>query len=186
MDLRASCEKISANVSPPPYRDVTVGNLLTLLAGALPDAEALVYAGGPRYTFAALEREAREIARGLIAIGVEPGDRVAVWATNVPQWIVLEFALAKIGAILVTVNTSLRAPEVEYLLRQSDTSTLVTIRGFRGVDYIATLDEIGATRGALPALRRIVFVGDRVPAGLMAYEDVRAAACRVANTSSAF
>src|SRR5438874_2710416 len=119
---RRICEKISANVSPPPYRDVTVGNLLTLLAGALPDAEALVYAGGPRYTFAALEREAREIARGLIAIGVEPGDRVAVWATNVPQWIVLEFALAKIGAILVTVNTSLRAPEVEYLLRQSDTS----------------------------------------------------------------
>ena len=96
-------------MSRPPYRDVTVGNLLTHLAGALPDAEALVYAEGPRYTFASLEQEAREIARGLIAIGVEPGDRVALWATNVPQWIVLQFALAKIGAILVTVNTALRA-----------------------------------------------------------------------------
>src|SRR5438445_8877508 len=154
-------------MSRPPYRDVTVGNLLTRLAGALPDAEALVYADGPRYTFAALEREAREIARGLIAIGVEPGDRVAVWATNVPQWIVLEFALAKIGAILVTVNTSLRASEVDYLLRQSEASTLVTIQGFRGVDYVATLDQIGAGRGALPALRRIVFIGDDVPDGLI-------------------
>ena len=182
MDLSASCEKICANVSLPPYRDVTVGNLLTRLAGALPDAEALVYADGPRYTFAALEQETREIARGLIAIGVEPGDRVAVWATNVPQWIVLEFALAKIGAILVTVNTSLRASEVDYLLRQSETSTLVTIQGFRGVDYVATLDQIGATRGALPALRRIVFIGDDVPADLIAYEDVRAGAGRVRDT----
>jgi fatty-acyl-CoA synthase len=182
MDLSASCEKICANVSSPPYQDVTVGNLLTRLAGALPDTEALVYADGPRYTFAALEQEAREIARGLIAIGVEPGERVAVWATNVPQWIVLQFALAKIGAILVTVNTALRASEIDYLLRQSETSTLVTIRGCRGLDYIATLDQIGATRGALPALRRIVFIGDDVPAGLIAYEDVRAGAGRVRDT----
>jgi fatty-acyl-CoA synthase len=162
---------------------VTVGNLLTRLAGARPDAEALVYAEGPRYTFAALEREARDVARGLIAIGVEPGDRVAVWATNVPQWIVLEFALAKIGAILVTVNTSLRAAEVEYLLRQSEASTLVTIRGFRGLDYIATLDQIGAMRGALPVLRRIVFIGDDGPSGLIAYEEVRAGAGRVSDAA---
>ena len=69
------------------------------------------------------------------------GDRVAVWATNVPEWIVLQFALAKIGAILVTVNTSLRAREIEYLLRQSETSTLFTIAGFKGVDYMAELRE---------------------------------------------
>src|SRR5438132_435443 len=153
----------------PPFRDLTVGDLLTRLAAALPDAEALVYTHGPRYTFAALEQEAREVARGLIASGVEPGDRVAVWATNVPEWVVLQFALAKIGAVLVTVNTALRAAEIEYLLRQSEVSTVVTIRGFRDVDYVETLDQIGAiptaTRSAFPALRRIVFIGDDAPPG---------------------
>ena len=163
----------------PPYRDVTVGDLLTRLAAALPGREALVYAGGPRYTFAALEQEARDVARGLIALGVAPGDRVAVWATNVPQWIVLEFALAKMGAILVTVNTSLRAAEVDYLLRQSEASTLVTIRGFRGVDYVETLETIGATRGNLPTLKRIIFIGDDVPRGLIAYGDMRAGGGRI-------
>ena len=97
----------------PPYKDVTVGGLLTRLARALPSRDALVYAAsGPRYTFAQLDQEARTIARGLSAIGVEPGERVVVWATNVPEWIVLQFALAKIGAILVTANTSLRPRDI--------------------------------------------------------------------------
>jgi fatty-acyl-CoA synthase len=85
----------------PPYRDLTVGDLLTRLAAALPEADARVYGDGPRYTFATLEHDARTIARGLMAIGVEPGERVVLWATNLPEWIVLEFALAMIGAILV-------------------------------------------------------------------------------------
>ena len=92
------------------FRDVTVGRLLSLLAAEQPDREALVYSHqGLRWTFRELNDEARLVARGLMAQGVRPGDRVAVWATNVPEWIVLQFALAKIGAILVTVNTSLRA-----------------------------------------------------------------------------
>ena len=91
----------------PPFRDITVGNLLTSLSRALPSQPALLYENGPRYTFAELEAEARLVARGLIAHGVQPGERVVVWATNVPEWIVLQFALAKAGAILVTANTSL-------------------------------------------------------------------------------
>src|SRR5436190_3886769 len=140
-------------------RDVAVGRLLTQLAESLPDNEALVYADrGLRWTFRDLETEARLLARGLIAAGVQRGDRVAVWATNVPEWIVLQFALAKAGAILVTVNTSLRAREIEYLLRQSETTTLFTIAGFRGVDYMAELRESGAT------LPRVFFIGDDCPA----------------------
>src|SRR6185369_7564799 len=108
----------------PPFSDVTVGDLLTQLARALPSNEALVYVGGPRYTFDQLEREARTIARGLRAIGVERGERVVVWATNVPEWVVLQFALAKLGAILVTANTSLRARDIDYLLRQSEAATI--------------------------------------------------------------
>src|SRR5215211_4877301 len=139
----------------PPYRDVSVGRLLTLLADALPGREALVYShAGERWTFRALDDEARLIARGLIANGVVPGDRVAVWATSVPEWIVLQFALAKIGAILVTVNTALRAHEVDYLLRQCEAGTLFTIQGFRDVNYVDVLREIGAVGQArrLPAV----------------------------------
>src|SRR5262245_45554080 len=142
----------------PPYRDMTVGALLTHLAGALPGHEALVYQDrNLRLTFAELEAEARLIARGLMACGVEHGERVALWATNVPEWVVLQFALAKIGAILVTVNTSLRAGEIDYLLRQSEAATLITISGFRDLDYLGMLREIGAI-GESPGLRRSIFI----------------------------
>jgi fatty-acyl-CoA synthase len=167
----------------PPYRDVTVGDLLTRLSAALPDNEALVYDGGPRYTFAALEREARTIARGLMAIGVEPGERVVLWATNVPEWIVLQFALAKIGAVLVTANTSLRAPDIQYLLRQSEAATLVTITGFRGLDYIGALEEIGVRAGRLPTLERLVHIGDDPPDGFMPYARLRELATRTSDSA---
>src|SRR5438046_6557744 len=133
---------MSAPHSAPPYRDVTVGELLTRLAQALPDREALVYSGGPRFTFAALEQEARTIARGLMALGVARGERVVLWATNVPEWVVLQFAVAKVGAILVTANTALRARDIDYLLRQGAAATLITIRGCRHVDYVAAPDEL--------------------------------------------
>jgi fatty-acyl-CoA synthase len=174
-------------------RDVTVGRLLTRLAAALPGHEALVYAdpstpdeqllahrhspkAGRRWTFRELEQEARLIARGLMAAGVERGDRVAVWATNVPEWIVLQFALAKIGAILVTVNTSLRAREIEYLLRQSGTTTLFTIAGFKGVDYLAELRD-----AKVDQLKRVFFIGDQVSSDLFTtpYSHLRTLAASV-------
>jgi fatty-acyl-CoA synthase len=162
----------------PPYRDVTVGDLLSRLASALPDNEALVYEAGPRYTFAALEREARTIARGLMAIGIEPGERVVVWATNVPEWIVLQFALAKIGAVLVTANTSLRGPDIQYVLNQCGAATLVTIAGFRGLDYVAALDEIGVRSGGIPTLKRLVYIGADPPGGFLPYDALRDLASR--------
>ena len=158
--------------------DVTVGDLLTRLAHLVPTRPALLYETSPRFTFEELEQEARLIARGLIASGVERGERVVVWATNVPEWIVLQFALAKIGAVLVTANTSLRARDIEYLLRQSEATTLLTISGFRDVDYIASLDAIGATR----CLQRLFFIGrgeQPVPPGYSAYTSLRTAAARV-------
>src|SRR5688500_16664060 len=174
----------------PPYRDVTVGHLLTRLASALPDREALVYTDRAlRLTFAQLDDEARSIARGLVAHGVKPGDRVAVWATNVPEWVVLQFALAKIGAILVTVNTALRAQEIEYLLRQSETSTLITIYGFRGIDYLQELRAIGAIgrtdverATVLLSLERVILIGEDCPDDLTPYEHLREAAADTSDT----
>ena len=140
----------------------------------MPDQEALVYADRHlRLSFCELEIEARLIARGLIAADVQPGDRVAVWATNIPEWIVLQFALAKVGAILVTVNTSLRAREIEYVLGQSGTSTLFTIAGFRGVDYMAELRGSGAT------VPRVFFIGDNCPDDARPYAQLRVMAERV-------
>ena len=157
---------------------MTVGQLLTQLAAALPDHPALVYSDrNLRFTFRELQIEARLIACGLLGIGVRTGDRVAVWATNVPEWVILQFALAKIGAILVTVNTSLRAREIEYLLRQSETSTLFTIGGFRDVDYIQELRAAGAIgddRSArLPHLQRVIFIGESCPPDLGSYHELR-------------
>ena len=100
-----------------------------------------------------------------------------MWATNVPEWIVLQFALAKIGAILVTVNTSLRAREIEYLLRQSGTSTLFTIAGFRGVDYMAELRESGAK------VPRVFFIGDNCPDDATPYAQLRDVAATVPETA---
>jgi fatty-acyl-CoA synthase len=158
----------------PPYKNVTVGELLSRLARALPDSEALVFAGGPRYTFASLDREARVIARGLIAAGVEAGERVVLWATNVPEWIVVQFAVAKIGAVLVPANVALRAADMQYVLSHSGASTILTICGFRGLDYLAALDELGARSGRLPALKRLIYIGaDEAPAGFMPYRHLR-------------
>src|SRR5437899_6615078 len=149
----------------PPYRDVTLGDLLTRLGRALPDRDAVVYAQGPRWTFRELEREARTIARGLIALGVSPGERVVVWATNVPEWIVLQFALAKIGAILVTANTSLRSAEIDYLLRQCEAATLIAIRGFRDVEYPSVIRELEQPKGLPPGLERLIFIGEECREG---------------------
>ncbi len=159
-----------------PFRDVTVGDLLTHLATVLPHHPALLYHAGPRQTFSDLDEDARTIARGLMARGVVPGERVIVWATNVPEWVVLQFALAKIGAILVTANTALRARDIDYLIRQSEAATLITIRGVKDVDYVAALDAIGAARGAIPGLQRLIFIGEDAPEGFVPYEDLRSAA----------
>ena len=167
---------------------MTVGALLTRLAEAHPEHEALVYPDR-RWTFAALEDEAKLIARGLLASGVKPGDRVALWATNVPEWVILQFALAKVGAILVTVNTSLRARELDYLLRQSEVSTLITIRGFKSVDYLEELRQLDLLSGTGQAkrdaatepirLQRIIFIGDDGHDALLPYAKLRAQASQV-------
>lgn len=170
---------------PTGYRDVGVGELLALLARDYPENEALIYPDlGLRYDFSRLEALAREIAKGLLSLGIEPGERVALWAPNIPEWIVLQFALAKIGAVLVTVNTSLRGAEIEYLLKQSESGTLITVAGFKDVDYVETISEIvpelqrseeGSLRSAkLPFLRNVIFIGDVEPKGMIRYDSLLA------------
>ena len=175
-----------------PYRDISVGNLLAALARDYPQNDALIYTDRElRWHFSELEWVARQVAKGLMSIGINRGDRVALWAPNVPEWVVLQFALAKIGAILVTVNTQLRASELEYLLRQSECNTLITVRGFKDLDYLDAIYEIvpelrDATQGglsakALPHLKHVIYIGDQHPAGTMRYDALTASAGSVSD-----
>jgi fatty-acyl-CoA synthase len=177
---------------PRAYQNVRVGELLVLLARDYPQNEALIYPDrGLRYDFNQLEWMAREVAKGLLSLGIETGDRVALWAPNVPEWVVLQFALAKIGAVLVTVNTSLRTAEIEYLLQQSESGTLITVAGFRDVDYVQTVYDIvpelaaaeeGALRSTrLPFLRNVIYIGDEHPAGMIRYDSLLARSDKVSD-----
>ncbi len=177
---------------PRAYRDVKVGELLTWLARDYPQKEALIYPDRAlRYDFSQLERASRQVAKGLLSYSIQRGDRVALWAPNIPEWVVLQFALAKIGAILVTVNTSLRAAELEYLLKQSEASALITVAGFRDIDYVETIYEImpelrGSEEGAacssrLPYLRNAVYIGDDHPSGMIRYDSLLARSEKVAD-----
>ena len=175
--------RIKREERPRAYRDVSVGELLTLLAEDYPQNEALIYPDRRlRYDFSQLEWFARQVAKGLLSIGVQRGDRVALWAPNVPEWVVLQFALAKIGAVLVTVNTSLREAEIEYLLKQSEASTLITVAGFRDVDYVQTIYNIipelrSSEEGRLhsmrlPFLHNVIYIGDEHPGGMIRYDSL--------------
>ena len=105
--------------------DLTIGKLLDDMAGRYPDNEALVYhERGLRYSYREFNEVCRQVAKGLLKLGIRKGDNISIWAYNVPEWVILQFATAKIGAILVTVNTSYKSAELEYILNQSDSTAL--------------------------------------------------------------
>ena len=152
-------------------QELTLGQVLDTAVGAFPLGEAVVHpASGVRWTWLELSERVDAVARGLMAIGVDEGEKIALWAPNCPQWIVFMFAAAKIGAVLLTVNTNYQETELRYLLRQSGCGTLVFFQGLHGRDFAASLhaavpEVLEHPRGALhsrhaPELRRIVAFGD--------------------------
>jgi len=139
-----------------PLLGETIGDNLDRVAAAHPDVECLVSRHqGLRYTYAQFVAAVDECARAFIALGVARGDRVGIWSPNRAEWTLVQYATAKIGAILVTVNPAYRASEVEYALRQSGTSVLVAAATFKTSDYVAMVGEV---RGDLPALRTTIFL----------------------------
>lgn len=161
----------------------TLGGVLDDLSKHNPNGWAVRYTDRNYFrTWKELNDEADLIARGMMSLGVKKGDHVAIWATNTPEWILTLFAAAKIGAVLVTVNTNFKIFELEYLLRQSDTKLLVMIGGFKNNDYVATvnelLPELKTTSGEiesehLPFLKRVVFAGKKTPEGMLNFEDLK-------------
>ena len=117
--------------------------MLEKVACQFPDQYAVRYTTQDyARTYSEFLRDIDDTARSLLALGVRKGDHVAVWATNHPQWLLVFFAAARIGAVLVTVNTSYKIHEAEYLLHQSDTHTLVMMDGYKDSDYVSILNEI--------------------------------------------
>ena len=161
----------------------TIGEVLDDLAKNQTDDWAVRYTDRPyKRTWKELNDEAELVPRGLMSRGTRKGHPAAIWATNTPEWILTLFASAKIGAVLVTVNTNFKIFELEYLLRQSDTKLLVMMGGFKNNDYVATvnelLPELRNTSGdiesdSLPFLKRIVFAGNETPAGMLNFEDLK-------------
>jgi fatty-acyl-CoA synthase len=157
--------------SPVPLLGETIGSNLDRTVAAFGDRDAVVSVHqGIRQTYAQFAESVTEIARGLLALGIEPGDRVGIWSPNNAEWVTLQYATAKVGAILVNVNPAYRTSELAYALRQSGVSTLVLAARFRQADYLAMLDEVA---GDLPALRRRVVLGPEAPAGAMSWDDLR-------------
>jgi fatty-acyl-CoA synthase len=169
---------------------VTVGKLLEEKAQLHPDHEAVVYADrGLRMTYRQLNDYSRLVARGLMKLGIEKGENVAIWATNVPEWIACQFATGKMGAVLVTVNTNYRAAELEYLLKQSDSTTLFLIEQYRDSSYVDIVYEIvpelrtcepGKLQSKrLPKLKNVVLIGDKRYPGMFTWNDILAMAHEV-------
>ncbi|MDD9906525.1 MAG: AMP-binding protein [Rhodospirillaceae bacterium] len=172
------------------YPKRTMGPLLDEAAAKWGDREAVSYKG-ITWTFADWQREADRLAKGLMAYGVEPGDRVAVWMVNRPEWLFIMFAIAKVGACIVPLNTRYRTDDVAYTLAQSRSALLISVDKSGPVDYRAmladTMPDIGnGSDGALeletfPELRRVVFLGDERLPNTTSWDDMLAAGAAISD-----
>ncbi len=155
------------------FRKRTLGSLLNDAAQRFGAREALVF-GKLRWTYTEFNNETDRVARGLIALGIEPGERVALWMTNRPEWLLLMFAIARIGACIVPLNTRYRTDDVAYTLTQSRSASLITLDRSGPIDYQGMLLEAMPNIGAgddgtltienFPDLKRLVVLGDlRLP-----------------------
>jgi len=140
-----------------PLIEETIGDNLDATVARFGDREALVdVASGRRWTYTELRRDVDELARGLLAAGIVKGDRVGIWAPNCAEWTLVQYATAKIGAILVNVNPSYRTHELEYVLRQAGVRMIVAAPAFRTSDYAAMIEEV---RGKVTGLEQVVLIG---------------------------
>jgi len=167
----------------------TIGDTLDFQTERFRDREALVHvASGARFTYLEFRDEVDRVARGLISLGIGKGQHVGIWATNYTEWLLTQYATAKIGAVLVTVNPAYRTHELAYLLEQAQLNALVIIGRFRTSDYVAMVNELvpelrSSSPGELhsisfPFLRHVIFIpphddaGAPTPAGMWHWNDL--------------
>ena len=159
----------------PPLIGATIGAYLDEVARRDGTREALVVPHQQvRWTYVELKRRSDDFAAGLLSLGLEPGDRVAVWAPNCVEWVVAQFATAKAGLILVNINPAYRTSELEHVLRAVECRAIITATRFKSSDYLAMLNtlapELAEDRevlasARLPALRHVITIGKELHAG---------------------
>lgn len=177
--------------------ETTIGRLVDIVAEQFGDKRALIYPKlGIDYTYRQFRDICNDIAKAFMALGIQKGEHIAIWANNVPEWVLTQFATGKMGAVLVTVNTNYRSFELEYLLKQSDSTTLLMIGGVREKDeYLKVIREIcpeldrcepGKLRSEkVPLLKNVIFLGKEKHPGMFTWEDVMQLAGRVSDAELA-
>ncbi|MEI4790648.1 AMP-binding protein [Bacillus sp. FJAT-53060] len=168
----------------------TIGSLLREKKEQHPAHEAIVYPERfLRYSYEAFYKEVKETGKGLMSLGVQKGDHIAIMAPNVPEWLILQFACASIGAVLVTVNTNFQSQELTYLLKHSDSKMLFIVDGFKETSYVKMLKEMipelqtarpgELTSAPFPYLKSCVYIGqNNVPNGMSGWDSIQTAAKR--------
>ena len=154
------------------FREITMSKLIRETALKFPNNDALVYPDiNLRLSYQELLEKTIGVAKGFMALGVQKGDHVSVWTTNIPEWVYMQFGLGMIGAVLVTVNTNYKSNELEYILNQSDSTTLVLMEEYRDTNFYKTTQEVipeldAAKPGKLgspklPELKNVIYIGTR-------------------------
>jgi fatty-acyl-CoA synthase len=157
--------------------ELTLGEMLEKWAYKTPDRDFIVYPDrNLRFSYSEFNERVDALAKGLLFIGIKPGDKVGIWAKNVPDWTTIMFATAKIGAILVTINTNYKLTEIEYLIKYADINTLCLVDGYRDSDYVGMIFNLvpelkEQPRGELrsenfPELKNVVFIGQQKHRGM--------------------
>lgn len=167
----------------PPLLELTIPELLVQTAARFPNHVAAIFeAQGIRWTYRDLIREVDALAGGLLQLGLKPGDRVGVWAPNCAEWLLAQFATARLGIILVNVNPAYRPFELSYALKKTGCTALILAAQFKNSDYVAMLSEVvpeiaasdpGALHAAeLPDLRAVIVTEAEAPDGMIAFPDL--------------
>ena len=152
-----------------PLLETTIGDSFDATAERFGERDALVdVTQGRRWTYAELRADVDRLARALLAVGVGTGDRVGIWAPNCSEWTLVQYATAKIGAILVNINPAYRSHELQYVLGQAGISTLVAAESFKSSNYRQMVDEV---RDEVDGLERVVYIGTSDWADLVARAD---------------
>lgn len=170
--------------------ELTIGEALRKTAKDFPQQEAYVYPeSGIRKTYKEFDEETDRLARALMALGIQKGEHVAIWSDNKREWLLTQFATAKMGAVLVTVNTSYQKKELDYLLKQSDSTTLIMTDAFKGTSYIDIVNRLcpdlaNQTPGELsfedlPHLKRVILMNEQQVPGMMKWSELESRADEV-------
>jgi fatty-acyl-CoA synthase len=178
---------VSGEEATPWVSGQTVGSALRATAGRYPDRDAVVFPKlGLRWSWRELDRRVDGVASALIGLGVDRGRHVGIWSMNAPEWVVAQFAVGRIGAVLVNINPAYRLHELEETLRAADVETLVVGSPFKGSDFVGMIETLvpeavaaptpGWSSARLPALRRLIALGDRPGPGWLTWAELNAGA----------